>query len=83
MFGNLCHLMQLPDGVYEKSPYGLGWTLTNLPAPMGAIGLNPDLVDEMPVVGRGASSRKGVCHEGCLAGALSAVNIFPETESVR
>lgn len=74
--------MQLPEEIYEKSSYGLGWTLTDLPAPMGAIGLNPDLVDETPVVGREAFSRKVVYHQGSLAGALSAVNLFPETESV-
>ncbi|KAL9627990.1 MAG: hypothetical protein Q9164_007425, partial [Protoblastenia rupestris] len=59
--------MCLPEGTYQDSFYGLGWALTDLPAPMGAIGLNPDLLDEMPV--------------GSIAGALSAVNLFPETQS--
>ena len=48
---------------------------------MGAVGLNPKLIPNcMPIVGKGAS-RLVLYHQGSLPGALTAVNLLPETQS--
>lgn len=66
----------------REDSYALGWARTQLPGPMGAIGLNPKLMpDGMPLVGKGAPSRLVVYHQGSHPGALAAVNLLPETQS--
>ena len=65
----------------RENSYAFGWVRSQLPSPMGAVGLNPKLIpDRMPVVGKGAS-RLVIYHQGSLPGALSAVNLLPETQS--
>lgn len=49
---------------------------------MGAVGCNSPLMPYgMPVVGKGAPSTLVCYHQGCMPGALAAVNLVPETES--
>jgi hypothetical protein len=45
------------DSIYHHS-YGVGWTIVDLPAPIGAIGKNGMFVDEMPVLGRATTEKK-------------------------
>ncbi|KAJ9604889.1 hypothetical protein H2200_010278 [Cladophialophora chaetospira] len=62
--------------------YGLGWVRTRLPSTLGAIGLNYDFVDRMPVVGRGISGQP-IClyHQGSANSFLSSVYLLPESQS--
>ena len=63
--------------------YGFGCARVQLPATMGDIGCNPPLMpDGMPVVGKGVSSQLVLYHQGSLPGALTAVMLIPETETV-
>lgn len=71
----------LPGPTLHGTTYALGWARSELPGPMGVTGLNPNLVDKMPIVGRGSPSRLCIYHQGSLPGALTAVNLFPETDS--
>ena len=71
----------LPGPTLYETTYALGWARSELPGPMGVTGLNPNLVDEMPIVGRGSPSRLCIHHQGSLAGTLTAVNLFSETDS--
>ena len=65
-----------------ENSYALGWVRSQLPSPMGAVGLNPKFIpDGMPIVGKGSPSRLVVYHQGSLPGALAAVNLLPETQS--
>ncbi len=53
-----------------------------LPAIMGAVGCNPQLIlDGMPIVGKGVPSRLVVYHQWGLPGALSAVVLMPNTRT--
>lgn len=66
----------------HENSYAFGWVRSELPSPMGAVGLNPKLIpDGMPVVGKDAPSRLVFYHQGSLPGALSAVILLPETQS--
>lgn len=49
---------------------------------MGAIGLNPDLLDPKPApdVARGHPSELILYHQGMMAGNLAAVNLIPSTK---
>lgn len=51
------------------------------PGAVGNIGVNPWLVDEMPVLADGIKSRLALWHQGSLVGATSFVMMLPETES--
>lgn len=66
---------------FELITYGLGWTRTQLPSEVGAIGLNSWLVKKMPIIGRNSPSRLAIYHQGNVPGATSAVYLFPETMS--
>ena len=72
----------MPGNTLLEQSYGLGWARAELPGPMGAVGLNPGLVDTMPIVGKGNSSRLAIYHQGSIGGALGFVALFPETDSV-
>lgn len=66
----------------RENSYALGWVRSQLPSPMGAVGLNPKLVpDGMPIVGKGEPSRLVIYHQGSLPGALASVILLPETQS--
>ena len=67
---------------FGELSYALGWARVQLPGPMGHIGYNPSLMPEgMPFVGKGASSRLVLYHQGSLPGALSAVILIPDIQS--
>ncbi|KAK2740665.1 hypothetical protein FQN57_006035 [Myotisia sp. PD_48] len=64
-----------------KRGYGLGWTITQLPAPLGDEGVNGMSVAQMPIVGRDGNKTLVYHHNGSLAGYLSAVHLIPDTQS--
>lgn len=68
------------SALHEKS-YAAGWARSQLPNTVGDIGVNPDLVEAMPVLGKGVPSRLALWHQGSLVGATSFVMLFPETQS--
>ncbi len=70
------------DPTFRETSYGFGWARVQLPGPMGAVGCNPPLMPHgMPVIGKSAPSTMVCYHQGCMPGALAAVNLVPETES--
>lgn len=73
-------IMERP-ALREKS-YAAGWARTQLPSTVSNIGVNPGLVDELPVLARGITqSRLALWHQGSPIGATSFVMMLPETES--
>jgi CubicO group peptidase (beta-lactamase class C family) len=72
-------IMDLPI-VREKS-YASGWVRSQLPGKVGDIGVNPGLIDEMPLLAEGIDSRLAFWHQGSLVGDTSFVMLLPETES--
>lgn len=73
--------------LYETS-YALGWARTQLPGPMGVIGLNgawlkgpSSASDGMPIVAKSAASQLVVYHQGSNPGVLAAVNLLPESQT--
>ncbi|KAH0527544.1 hypothetical protein TsFJ059_002537 [Trichoderma semiorbis] len=66
----------------RETSYALGWTRVQTPGPMGAIGLNPDLLKPkpMPDVARGHPSELILYHQGMMPGNLAAVNLVPSTK---
>ncbi|PVH72725.1 beta-lactamase/transpeptidase-like protein [Cadophora sp. DSE1049] len=73
--------IQLSGPKYSQTGYGFGLARVQLPGSMGAIGTNPTLYPDMPIVGRGSPSRLALYHQGTLAGAFATVILFPETDS--
>ena len=62
--------------------YGIGWAVSELPAPLGQIGINPMLVTEIPTVAKGVPERKTVWHHNrSFIGFLSSVHILPDTDT--
>ncbi|KAK0099726.1 hypothetical protein ONS95_013380 [Cadophora gregata] len=72
------HIPMENDSKYEQS-YGAGWAVVELPAPVGAIGINGMLVPEMPVVGKGGQKKKVWYNNGSLVGFFSSVYIVPDS----
>lgn len=66
--------------IREKS-YAAGWARSQLPTTIDDMGINPGLVEQMPLLARGIDSRLAVWHHGSLVGALSFIMMLPETES--
>ncbi len=86
------HLMsaQIPIGSssYHETSYAMGWARTQLPGPMGAMGLNgPWLpgpagsLTGMPFVGKSATPQLVIYHQGSNPGVLAAANLLPESQS--
>lgn len=73
-------MFELPSG--NENSYALGWARTELPAPMGSIGLNPTYVAEMPLVGKGLKVPK-LCfwHQGSNMCSLHFVALLPDTHT--
>lgn len=67
---------------YLDTSYALGWARVQTPGPMGAIGLNPDLLSPKPPpnVARNHPSELVLYHQGSMPGVLAAVNIVPRTK---
>ncbi|KAK0516162.1 hypothetical protein JMJ35_000765 [Cladonia borealis] len=65
-----------------KTSYALGWAVVQLPAALGSLSGNGDLVEEMPWIGEGLSEKPTVLyHGGSRVGYLSYVLLLPETKS--
>jgi len=63
----------------HETSYALGWARVQTPGPMGAIGLNPDLLSPKPApeIARGHPSELILYHQGSMPGNLAAVNLVP------
>ncbi|KAK4139709.1 beta-lactamase/transpeptidase-like protein [Dichotomopilus funicola] len=72
-------IMETP-ALREKS-YTSGWVRSQLPTTVGNMGVNPGLLEKMPVLSDGIKPRLALWHQGSLVGATSFVMMFPETES--
>ncbi|PSN73639.1 beta-lactamase/transpeptidase-like protein [Corynespora cassiicola Philippines] len=79
---NMAGLWKSHIAIDENSGYGLGWVVTNLPVSCGLIGINLNMVDVMPTVAKGISPTHLIYHQGSGVGALSAVYLLPESQSV-
>ncbi|TAQ89090.1 hypothetical protein B7494_g2565 [Chlorociboria aeruginascens] len=73
--------INLSGAKYSETGYGFGLARVQLPGPMGAIGTNPALMPDMPVVARGSPPQLALYHQGTLAGAFATVVLFPESDS--
>ncbi|KAJ8118168.1 hypothetical protein ONZ43_g4045 [Nemania bipapillata] len=71
---------ELPSS--NENSYALGWARTELPAPLGSIGLNPTYVPNMPLVGEGLREPK-LCfwHQGSNMCSLHFVALLPDTST--
>ena len=69
-------------GHMDKTSYALGWAMVQLPAALGSLSGNADLVKEMPRIGQGLPEKTTVLyHGGSRVGYLSSVLLLPETNS--
>lgn len=73
---------------YHETSYAMGFARTQLPGPMGAIGLNgawltdaPGRPGGFPLVGKEVPPQLVVYHQGSNPGVLAAFNLLPETQS--
>ncbi|KAM7183967.1 Beta-lactamase/transpeptidase-like protein [Naviculisporaceae sp. PSN 640] len=74
-------ILQFPS-FREKSYTAGGWVRSQLPGTVGTLGVNPGLVDEMPVLADGLTeSPLAIWNQGSLVGATSFVMMLPETQS--
>ena len=66
----------------NKTSYALGWAMVQLPAALGSLSGNADLVKEMPRIGQGLPEKTTVLyHGGSCVGYLSSVLLLPGTKS--
>ncbi|KAL8639634.1 MAG: hypothetical protein Q9226_008850, partial [Calogaya cf. arnoldii] len=65
-----------------ENSYALGWARVQTPGPIGAIGLNPNLLAPKPApdIARDHSSSLILYHQGMMPGNLAAVNLVPSTK---
>ena len=74
------HIALANDSEFQQA-YGIGWAISELPAPLGQIGTNPMFISPMPVVGKGSKKRLIWHHNGNLVGFFSSVHIIPESDT--
>ncbi|KAF2801728.1 beta-lactamase/transpeptidase-like protein [Mytilinidion resinicola] len=74
------HISLDPESDCEEF-YGAGWAITQLPFPVGSIGINGMFVEAMPVVGKGTAKRLLRYHNGSLVGFFSSIHILPDTDT--
>lgn len=66
----------------DKTSYALGWAMVRLPAALGSLGGNADLVQKMPQIGQDLPVKPTVLyHAGSLVGYLSSIHLLPDTNS--
>ena len=81
---------QIPTGApsHHETSYAMGWARTELPGPMGVIGLNnpwrqgpAGSLNGMPLVGKSTAPQLVVYHQGANLGVLAAAILLPESQS--
>lgn len=72
-------IMETPT--FREKSYAAGWARSQLPTAVGDIGVNPGLVEAMPLLADGIDSRLALWHQGSLVGATCFAMLLPETES--
>ncbi|KAL9093885.1 MAG: hypothetical protein Q9165_003808 [Trypethelium subeluteriae] len=77
----LAPLQVMETPVTREKRYASGWARSQLPTTVGDIGVNPGLVENMPLLADGIDSGLALWHQGSLVGATSFVMLLPETES--
>lgn len=71
-----------PSCPENERSYALGWVRTELPGPLGDVGLNRMYVEQMPTVGKGVQKPLLVLHhQGSLPAFLNSVHLLPESNS--
>jgi hypothetical protein len=75
--------MPVPNPSFRERSYALGWIRTQLPGAVGVMGDNGRIlpVPQLPVLGRGATPRLALFHQGATVGYFPSFYLFPETES--
>ncbi|KAG4415579.1 hypothetical protein IFR04_011299 [Cadophora malorum] len=73
---------------YRETSYGMGWARTQLPGPMGVIGLNglwlpgrPGTANGFPIVAKSKPSQLVIYHQGSNPGVLASASLLPESQS--
>ena len=66
----------------RENSYTMGWIHSHLPTSIGDIGINPSLIDKMPILADGLQTpRLAFWHQGSLVGVISFTMLLPETSS--
>lgn len=70
--------------ISEGTDYAFGWVLTELPGQVGRIGTNAfECPSGLPTIAKGVKGHPRVIyHNGSMSGALSAVYILPDSQTV-
>ncbi|KAF2118736.1 beta-lactamase/transpeptidase-like protein [Lophiotrema nucula] len=68
---------------FRERSYALDWIRTQLPGVVGVMGDNRRIlpIDQLPVIGRGATPRLALYHQGATVGYFPSFYLFPETKS--
>jgi CubicO group peptidase (beta-lactamase class C family) len=72
--------INFPFRVLREYSYSLGWCRTQLPGPLALPNVEADR-SQLPIVGKGTTSRLAISHEGAISGIVSFAALFPETTS--
>ncbi|KAL9584282.1 MAG: hypothetical protein Q9212_002225 [Teloschistes hypoglaucus] len=76
------HIDLSPEPSELERSYPLGWIRTELPGPLGTVGLNPMYVEAMPLVGKGLKEPRLVYHhQGSLIDYLCSIHLVPSTRT--
>ncbi|KAL8630163.1 hypothetical protein Q9189_004084, partial [Teloschistes chrysophthalmus] len=76
------HINLSPRPSELERSYALGWFRTELPGPLGTVGLNPMYVEAMPLVGKGLKKPQLVYHhQGSLIDYLCSIHLIPSTQT--
>lgn len=65
----------------DKTEYGFGWILTQLPSEIGFVSNNSYVV-QPPIIGHGLPPTRIAYHNGSMSGLSSSVHTIPETRTV-
>nr|POE47800.1 hypothetical protein CFP56_01129 [Quercus suber] len=76
------HIRLDPGDTKQERSYAIGWVRAELPTTLGAIGLNPTYMREMPIVGKGLpKSELCLYHQGSNNTFLNSVHLLPDSHS--
>lgn len=74
--------IEIPVSGFENQAYAMGWVKGRLPGPLGFISNNFEkLGANVPKIGKNGLSMTTLNHAGSMAGAMTAVTLFPDSKS--
>ena len=74
--------IEIPVSGFENQAYAMGWVKGRLPGPLGFISNNfANLGANVPEIGKNGLSMTTLNHAGSMAGAMTAVTLFPDSKS--